>query len=95
MIRKIVIILVLSIGVFLVCVAREKKVISHAPTNSNTIYKYKEYEKFDFENMMIEGEDLAPGDLSIRPRYKQLFKNMLPYRKNFNPEIRQAIDRVR
>ena len=38
------------------------------------IYKYKEYEKFDFEDMVIDGEIGSPGDLSITPRYQRKFK---------------------
>ena len=59
------------------------------------IYKYKKYQKFDFEDLIIEGETGSPGDLSIAPRYQRQFKNRLPYRKNFNAEIRKAIERVR
>lgn len=59
------------------------------------IYKYKKYEKFDFEDIVIEGETGSPGDLSIDPRFQRRFKNKLPYRKNFNAEIRKGIERVR
>jgi hypothetical protein len=59
------------------------------------IYKYKKYEKFDFEDLVIEGETGNPGDLSIAPRFQRKFKNKLPYRKNFNAEIRKGIERVR
>lgn len=59
------------------------------------IYKYKKYQKFDFEDLVIEGETGSPGDLSIIPRYQRKFKNRLPYRKNFNAEIRKSIERIR
>lgn len=59
------------------------------------IYKYKKYQKFDFEDLVIEGETGSPGDLSIIPRYQRKFKNRLPYRKNFNAEIRKSVERVR
>ena len=59
------------------------------------IYQYKKYQKFDFENLEIEGESGGPGDLSIDRRFQYQFKNKLPYRKNFNPEIRKSIERVR
>lgn len=58
-------------------------------------YKYKKYEKFDFEDLVIEGETGSPGDLSIIPRYQRKFKNVLPYRKNFNAEMRKSIERIR
>lgn len=59
------------------------------------IYKYKKYQKFDFEDLVIEGETGSPGDLSIIPRYQRKFKNKLPYRKNFNAEIRKSVERIR
>jgi hypothetical protein len=62
---------------------------------SKVIYRYKKFEKFDFEDLVIEGETGGPGDLSIAPRYQKKFKNNLPYRKNFNAEIRKGVERVR
>lgn len=59
------------------------------------IYRYKEYQRFDFEDLEIEGETGSPGDLSITPRFQRQFENKLPYRKNFNAEIRKAIERTR
>jgi hypothetical protein len=72
--------------------------VLNAPTpagEERVIYRYKEYEKFDFEDLIIEGETGNPGDLSIAPRYQRRFENKLPYRKNFNAEIRKGIERVR
>lgn len=63
--------------------------------NRKIVYKYKKYEKFDFEDLSIEGETGSPGDLSISPRYQGKFKNRLPYRKNFNAEIRKGVERIR
>jgi len=59
------------------------------------IYKYKKYQKFDFEDLVIEGESGGPGDLSIDAPKMRGFRGKLPYRYNFNPEIRKAIERVR
>ncbi|WP_372654584.1 hypothetical protein [Halobacteriovorax sp.] len=64
-------------------------------SKKNIVYRYKKYEKFDFEDLVIEGETGSPGDLSIAPRYQRKFKNKLPYRKNFNSEIRTGVERVR
>ena len=58
-------------------------------------YKYKKYEKFDFEDMVIEGDMGSPGDLSISPRFQRKFKNPLPIRWDFKPQIRKAIERIR
>ena len=59
------------------------------------IYKYKKYEKFDFDEIGIEGDTGSPGDLSVNQRYQRKFRNRLPYRRNFNPEIRKAVERLR
>ena len=59
------------------------------------IYKYKKYQKFDFDSFSIKGEEGAPGDLSAHLRKTTRFKNMLPYRKNFYPEMKKSIERVR
>ena len=68
--------------------AKEKKM-------QKIIYKYKKYEKFDFEDLSIEGESGYPGDLSILPRYKVKFTNNLPYKLNFNAEIKKSVERIR
>jgi hypothetical protein len=59
------------------------------------VYRYKKFQRFDFEDLVIEGETGNPGDLSIAPRYQRRFENKLPYRKNFNAEIRRGIERIR
>ena len=59
------------------------------------IYKYKKYQKFDFDSFSIKGEEGAPGDLSAHLRKTTRFKNMLPYRKNFYPEMKKSVERVR
>ncbi|MDC0253953.1 hypothetical protein OAK75_03590 [Bacteriovoracales bacterium] len=61
----------------------------------NVRFQYKKYEKFDFEDLVIEGETSSPSDLSIKPNYNKKFKNLLPYRKNFNSEIKKSIERIR
>ena len=61
----------------------------------NIIYKYKKYQKFDFEDLVIEGETGSPGDLTVGSRFQRKFKNKLPYRKNFNAEIKKGITRIR
>lgn len=63
--------------------------------DENVIYRYREFERFDFEDIVIEGETGSPGDLSIAPRFQRQFENPLPYRKNFNAEIRKAVERTR
>lgn len=59
-----------------------------------TNYKYKKYERFDFDALDVEGARSTPGDLSIGQRLKRKYKNKLPERKNFNGEMKRAIDTI-
>jgi hypothetical protein len=59
------------------------------------IYTYKQFEKFDFDDINVEGEAGAPNDLSISPVHEKSYSNRLPYRKSFTVEIKKGIERVR
>ena len=61
----------------------------------NVKYEYKKYEKFDLSTMDIGASASAPGDLSISPRFRKKFKNKIPERRNFNEQMRSAIDSIR
>lgn len=63
--------------------------------NKKVIYTYKQFEKFDFDDLNIEGEAGAPNDLSVSPIHEKRYTNRLPYRKSFTTEIRKGIERVR
>jgi hypothetical protein len=59
------------------------------------VYTYKQFEKFDFDDLNIEGDAGAPNDLSVSPIHEKRYTNRLPYRKSFTMEIRKGIERVR
>jgi hypothetical protein len=82
---KIILFVLVVFGSFNAFSKEEKKVI----------YTYKQYEKFDFDDLNIEGEAGAPNDLSITPIHEKKYTNRLPYRKSFIMEIRKGIERVR
>ena len=63
--------------------------------NANIKYEYKKFEKFDFDEIGVEGEAGSPGDLSISPRLRKEMKNRIPERTNFNKEMKKAIDAIR
>lgn len=63
--------------------------------NKKIVYTYKQYEKFDFDDLNIEGDTGAPSDISISPIHEKRFTNRLPYRKSFTMEIKKGIERVR
>lgn len=58
-------------------------------------YEYKKFEKFDFDEIGVEGEAGSPGDLSINPRVRNEFRNKLPERANFNREMKKAVEVIR
>lgn len=66
-----------------------------AQQKANVKYEYKKFERFDFEEIGVEGEAGAPGDISISPRLRKEFKNKLPERQNFNKEMKKAINGIR
>ncbi|HXH73779.1 MAG TPA: hypothetical protein VNJ08_02370 [Bacteriovoracaceae bacterium] len=61
----------------------------------DTRYEYKKLEKFDFDEIGVEGEGGSPGDISVSPRLRNEFKNKLPERQNFNKDMKKAIDGLR
>ena len=63
--------------------------------NKKIIYTYKQFEKFDFDDLNIEGASGAPNDISITPGHEPPYSNRLPYRKSFTVEIKKGIERVR
>lgn len=65
-----------------------------AKNKRKVIYKYKKYEKFEMDDLNIEGEAGGPGDLSINPRFRKKFKNRLPSKPNFNREMAKSINSV-
>lgn len=58
-------------------------------------YVYKKYERFDFEEIKLQGEIAAPGDLSVMTRFQRKFRNKLPYKTSFNPEIKKSLKRIK
>jgi hypothetical protein len=63
--------------------------------NKKIIYTYKQFEKFDFDDLNSEGASGAPNDISITPGHEPPYSNRLPYRKSFTVEIKKGIERVR
>ena len=61
----------------------------------NVKYVYKKYEKFNFDSIDVSGNQASPGDLSISPRFQKRFRNKIPERKNFNKEMKRALDSLR
>lgn len=59
------------------------------------IYEYKKYEKFDLGNLEVQGELIAPGDISVRERDRKKFSLELFNRRDFNSFVKQDIEAFR
>lgn len=79
----------------IICMLVFFSISAFAEEKKNVRYEYKKFEKFDFDEIGVEGEAGAPGDISISPRLRNEFKNKLPERINFNIEMKRAIDVIR
>lgn len=66
-----------------------------AQEKKKVIYEYKKFEKFDFQEIGVEGESGAPGDLSVSPNPRKDYGNRLPERREFNKEMRKAASGIR
>lgn len=82
------ILIVVTLSLSLSAFAQEKKAKS-------VRYEYKKFEKFDFDEIGVEGEAGNPGDISITPRARNEFKNKLPEKKNFSREMKKAVEGIR
>lgn len=83
---------------FAIALAADQPIIEGQEVSLNgkkVIYTYKQFEKFDFDDMVIEGEAGAPNDISISQIHEKSYSNRLPYRKSFTVEIKKGIERVR
>ena len=86
--KNICLIIVLSLPIYQLALAQRNN------KKENIVYKYKKYEKFNLEEISVDGETGVPGDISIINRFKRKFDNKLPYRKNFRPELILSIERI-
>lgn len=66
-----------------------------ASSKEKTIYKYKQYEKFDLGDLEIKGSIIAPGDLSIKERRRKIFKRRLFMRRDFDDLVISDIKYIR
>ena len=60
-----------------------------------TIYKYKEYEIIDLGSLEVKGQIMAPGDLTVNERERQIFRRDLLEKNNFDFENKREIENLR
>lgn len=85
--RLLVVLLVLASGTaFAQTKAKQKREV---------IYEYKKFERFDFDEIGVEGETGAPGDLSVAPTPRKDYGNRLPERRDFKREMRKSASGIR
>ena len=59
------------------------------------VYKYKKFEHINLDEISIDGDLGAPGEISVSQRYLRKFKNKIPSKPNFNLEMMKGLERVR
>lgn len=62
---------------------------------SKTTYKYKKYEKLYLDELSTTVGDGGLSDLTLDTGISQKFKNALPSREHFKPEVRRSIRRIK
>jgi len=85
----------MKLFILLLAVSFSSHILAQTAKRPNVRYEYKKFEKFDMDELGVEGEAGSPGDISISPRLRKEFRNKLPERQNFNKEMRKAIDGIR
>lgn len=55
---------------------------AHAQSEKEVNYEYRKYEKFDLGSMEIQGDLVAPGDVSVREKERESFSLDLYIRKH-------------
>lgn len=63
--------------------------------NEKVVYKYKKFENYNLEEISVDGELGAPGEITVSSRYLRQFKNKLPSKPNFHLEMMKGLDRIR
>jgi hypothetical protein len=69
--------------------------LSQDANDPNVIIEYKKYESFDLGNLEIEGQLIAPGDLTVQERERRRFSRPLFERYDFDPEVTTDIKTLR
>lgn len=82
---KILLIFALLTSVSLFAQKRSKK----------AVYKYKRYEKLYLDELSTSVGDGGLSDLTLDTGMSQKFKNALPSREHFKPEVRRSIRRIK
>ncbi len=69
--------------------ARESK--KQAQDQGQINYQYKKYERFDLGDLEVQGNLIAPGDLSVKAQGANLMDRNLYNRSDFNKEMRSDV----
>lgn len=68
---------------------------SFAQKKGKVVYKYKKFEEINLDEIKVEGDLGAPGEITISRRYLKKFRNRLPSKPNFNFEMMKGLERIK
>jgi hypothetical protein len=54
-------------------------------------YEYKQYDRFDLGNLEVDGQVIAPGDISVRQRARNRIKREINQRENFLDLMKEEV----
>jgi hypothetical protein len=60
--------------------------------DKSQVYEYRKYEKFDLGNLEVQGELMAPGDISVRERERERLVIDLFIRKQSQDFMKKDIE---
>ena len=66
-----------------------------AQKRRRTVYKYKKYEKLYLDELSTSVGDGGLSDLTLDTGLSKKFKNALPSREHFKPEVMRSIRRIK
>lgn len=83
------------LGILVMSLCTASLVDAQTQNSGNVKYRYKQYEKFDLDDLEIGPGPSRLGGIDITNRFRNVFKNKLPERINFNPELIRAVRSIK
>jgi hypothetical protein len=65
--------------------------VNNLYAEEKVIYEYKKYERFDLGNLEVQGEIIAPGDISVRQRKRKRIRSTIYQRTDYYDVIKNEI----
>jgi hypothetical protein len=81
--------------ILILLICSTQKSFAQDLNDPNVIIEYKQYESFDLGNLEIEGQLIAPGDLTVQERERRRFSRPLFNRYDFDDMVQDDVKTLR